>query len=86
MRTHQPLSSRLPVRDSSLIALFWGSRLSWMGSGAHQLCGTDTLCPSAEPGEEPGIMSMVGEEGDAKGRGCFQRGAVLDLALLPLGS
>lgn len=31
-------------------------------------------------------MSMVGEEGDAKGRGCFQRGAVLDLALLPLGS
>lgn len=90
MWMHWFFSSQLPVRDPSIIALFWGFRLSWLGLGSHQLCGQGTLHPSMGPGEGPGTVARGGEDGakqcwGVKGRGCFQRGVVFGLALLFLG-
>lgn len=50
-----------PLRDPSLIALFWGFRLSWLGLGTQHLCGQGTLCLSAGAGEEPGTAARVGK-------------------------
>ena len=81
-------SSQLSARDPSLIALFWGFGLSWLGLGVHQLCGQGTLHPSVGPGEELGTVVRVGEDGPGQrwgAKGCFQRRAVFDLNLLFLG-